>query len=121
MANIDPKFQVNLAWAFARHLLFQECKRAYWYEYVATYDRDLDPTLRNKLWKLRALSNRRFLRGSLVHNAISEFLSHSAKGRLMGEDELHQHLLQNVERWRRTARDMMAEYYNGLPVDQNFF
>jgi len=121
MANIDPKFQVNLAWAFSRHLLFQDCRRAYWYEYVATYDRDLDPTLRNKLWKLRALSNKRFLRGSLVHNAISEFLSHSAKERPMGEAELHQHLLQNIERWRRTARDMMAEYYNGLPVDQDFF
>ncbi len=121
MTDLDPRFSTNLAWSFSRHLTFQDCRRAYWFEYVATYDRDLDPTLKNKLWKLRDLSSKRFLRGSLVHNAISEFLSNLAKGRSMTEAELHDHLLQNVERYRRTARDTIAEYYNGRPVEQEFF
>ena len=121
MTSLDPKFVTNLSWSFSRHLTFHDCQRAYWFEYVATYDRDLASLLKSKLWKLRDLSSKRFLRGSLVHNAIAEFLSHLEKGRSMTETELHDHLLQNVERYRRTARDTIAEYYNGRAVEQEFF
>ncbi len=121
MTNMDPKFAANLAWSFSRHIAFGDCRRAYWFDYVATYDRDLDSALKSKVWRLRGLSSKRFLLGSFVHNAISEFLSNQTKGRVMAESELHEHLLQNVERYRRTARDTIAEYNNGLHVEDTYF
>jgi len=121
MVDLDPKFLANLRWAFSRHVTFHECRRAYWFDYVSTYDREVDSLIRTKIWKLRDLSSRRFLRGSLVHSAIAEFLSHQSKGRGMTENELQDHLLQNAERYRRTARDTIAEYWNGLATEQDFF
>lgn len=121
MTDMDPKFSANLTWSYSRHMTFHDCRRAYWFEHIATYDRSLEPALKNKLWKLKGLSSTRFLRGSLIHNAISEFLSNLSKGRDMTESELHDHLLQNVEVHRRRARDTIAEYYNGRAVDEEFF
>ncbi len=121
MVDLDPKFLDYLRWAFSRHLTFHECRRAYWFDYVATYDREVDSLLKNRIWKLRDLTSKRFLAGSLVHNAIAEFLSNLSKGREMTENELHDHLLQNIERYRRTARDTLAEYFNGLALEQTYF
>lgn len=121
MGEVDPRYHENLAWSYSRHLMFNDCRRAYWFEYVATYHAGTDASAKTKLWDLKRLSKKWFLRGSLVHNSISEFISQHSKGRVMAEADLQQHLLQNLERARRQAKQTIAEYHNGLPVENEFF
>lgn len=121
MGDIDQKFYDNLAWSHSRHVAFSECRRAYWFEYVAVHHGATDPALRTKLWDLKRLRSKRFLLGQLVHESISEFLSQRAKGREMAEADLQQHLVRNLEQYRRKAREAIAEHYNGLPMEDEFF
>jgi CRISPR/Cas system-associated exonuclease Cas4 (RecB family) len=121
MGDVDQRYYDGLAWSYSRHVAFNECRRAYWFEYVAVHHASIDLALKTRLWELKRLRSKRFLLGQLVHDSISEFISQRAKGREMAEADIQQHLAQNLERHRREARKAIAEYYNGLPVEDEFF
>lgn len=73
-----PPADNAFSWSFARHVLFDECPRAYWFAYRGAWG-GWDPAAPQRtrvLYALKRLSTRRQWAGSHVHAAIAEVLLH---------------------------------------------
>jgi hypothetical protein len=73
-----PSPDNSFFWSFARHSLFEECPRAYWFAYRGAWG-GWDPAAPSRarvLYTLKRLSTRQQWAGSHVHDAIAEVLLH---------------------------------------------
>lgn len=61
-----------LGWSVSRYDKFSSCKRQYFYDYYAKYDREYP---KHKIDKLKAMTSIPLEKGNIVHEVISTFLA----------------------------------------------
>lgn len=98
-----PELQNEFSWSKSRHEKFEECRRAYYYQYYGSWGGwEADPgSLTRELYVLKKLSSRWQWAGSVVHEAIRQLLMHARISRefLPLEEILRQMLTRARAQW----------------------
>jgi len=121
MPNLENWFFKYNAWSYSKHRLFDLCKRSYYYRYIGTALKESKDFDIYKLKRLKDLNSKYALEGLLIHGVIENQIGQHYIGRDLNEDGAKTHFIQRVEQYRKTARDTLTEFYNGLPDDGGFF
>ncbi len=108
------------AWSFTKHRLWEQCRRAYYYNYIGAALPD-SPGLVSKIKYLKSLDSRSVLQGKLVHDVLEEQLKHHSRGQPMAEDTARSQFLKGVESYRKNASKQIVEFFNGAPINEAFF
>jgi len=115
MPNLENWFFRYNAWSYSKHRLFDLCKRSFYYRYIGTALKEsLDFDI-YKLKRLKDLNSKYALEGLLIHGVIENQIGQHYIGRDLNEDGAKAQFVQRVEQYRKTARDTLTEFYNGLP------
>ncbi len=99
-SRVRPELLNEFSWSKSRHEKFEECLRAYYFHYYASWKgwEALQGSPVRELYVLKKLSSRWQWAGSVVHCAIKETLERARRtGKFRSADEL-------VERTHRRAR-----------------
>jgi CRISPR/Cas system-associated exonuclease Cas4 (RecB family) len=121
MVQLQGWFYKYNAWSFTKHRLWQECKLAYYYHYIARALQSPTNISVYKLKRLKGLDSRFVLQGKLVHEIIEQQIGQYHQKRKMSEDVAKDQYVQQVEKYRNNAQNSLVEYFNGEPVNQAFF
>ena len=118
---MSQKFWERLAWSFSRHNTLNECPKQYWFQYVAPNDYEISQRDRDTIWRLKNLESINFLRGSLIHDKIDIVIPRLQNRESIDENDIFDELGEEVEKYRATARETIAEFHNGKPQDESIF
>jgi CRISPR/Cas system-associated exonuclease Cas4 (RecB family) len=121
MPNLEPWFFRYNAWSYSKHRLFDLCKRSFYYRYIGTALKESKDFDIHKLKRLKDLNSKYALEGLLIHGVIENQIGQHYIGRDLNEDGAKAQFVRRVEQYRKTARDTLTEFYNGLPADDAFF
>ena len=121
MVELSSWFHRYNAWSFTRHRLWNSCRRAYYYRYIGSALKRSDDVDIDELKRLKKLSPRMTLKGHLVHEIIENQIVRWAAGQYMSENEAVDRYIEGIEEYQNRAAETLTEYYNGMPVEANFF
>jgi ATP-dependent DNA helicase RecQ len=119
--DVEDWFYEYNTWSFTKHKIWNECKRAYYYNYIAPALKQIPEELRQKLRALKSLESRFSLKGKLIHEAIEVHLSQRIPGSDTGKNRAKQYYAKNVNGFRKNAGSNITEYFNGDHIDASFF
>jgi CRISPR/Cas system-associated exonuclease Cas4 (RecB family) len=119
--DLEGWFSNYNQWSFARYRLWQSCRRAYHFEYIAPALRGDSAEEKQRLRELKGLSPRDAIKGKLIHKVIGDQIKRGTSGEGMNQSEAEEHYSRLVEEFRCQARDKVAEHFNGQPEDEGFF
>lgn len=95
----------ELSWSSSRRRLFEECRRAYYYQYYGSWrgwEESVSPQVR-RAWQLKNLTNLDILAGVSVHEAIGRFFEERRRGETLTREALAEHALERMrEAWRQS-------------------
>ena len=114
MVQLQSWFFKYNAWSFTKHRLWNECKRAYYFNYIAPAVNN-NP-LAGKLRKLKKLDSTKVLLGKLIHDVIEKELTSTPN-----ENNARQLFLDLLEAYLQDPTGLLVEPYNGAPVGDTFF
>ncbi len=112
----------DFSWSKSRREKFEECPRAYWFHYYASWggwDRDA-AELPRKLYGLKKLSNRWTWAGSITHDSIKRVLLDIRGGRRIDErdviDRAHLQMREDFRHSRSKAywQERLRREFSGL-------
>jgi CRISPR/Cas system-associated exonuclease Cas4 (RecB family) len=121
MAELEDYFFKYNAWSFSKHRLWNLCKRAFYYRYIGTALKQSSSLDIYKLKRLKDLNSKFVLQGSLIHEAIENQIGQHHLGRDINVDGTKSQFTQRLEKFRKTAPEILTEFYNGVPLDDTFF
>lgn len=121
MENLDPAWKGKYGWSVSSDRLWQACRRAFFYQYVAPWRSSSNRAERERLFTLKKLTGIRLLEGRLVHEASENLINQHRLGRALQLDPAIAFYRDSVRRYRETARETIAEAYNGLLLRDEFF
>lgn len=121
MTQLQDWFHKYNAWSFTKHRLWKQCRRAYYYQYIAPALQDIGYSKRQKLKHLKNLNPRFVLQGKLVHDILEKQIAKHHTNGDMREDKAKEQYIQLVEDYRGKAQINLVEYFNGEPVNEAFF
>ncbi len=101
--------------------LWQACRRAFYYQYVAPRQMDLDAEDRNRLFVLRRLTGLKMLEGRLVHETAENLINQHRLGRSLHLEPAVAFFEERVRNYEEAADQEIAETYNGLRINEGFF
>lgn len=121
MTKLQGWFYRYNAWSFTKHRLWGQCKRAYYYRYIGTaLQRSTDFSIA-RLKQLKDLDSKLFLQGKLVHELLESQIGQLHTTGDFSEGAASAQYVQQVEHYRRNAKKLLVEYYNGQMVNERFF
>ena len=121
MVNFKNWFFKYNTWSYSKHRLFDLCKRNFYYRYIGTALKESTDFDTYKLKRLKDLNSKYALEGLLIHGVIENQIGQHYLGRDLNEGGAKSQFVQRVEQYRKTACDMITEFFNGLPKDDEFF
>ncbi len=121
MVNFENWFFKYNTWSYSKHRLFDLCKRNFYYRYIGTALKESTDFDTYKLKRLKDLNSKYALEGLLIHGVIENQIGQHYLGRDLNEGGAKSQFVQRVEQYRKTACDMITEFFNGLPKDDEFF
>jgi CRISPR/Cas system-associated exonuclease Cas4 (RecB family) len=121
MAKLQSWFYRYNAWSYTRHRRWEDCKRAYYFNYVG-YALD-GPTEINvlKIKELKKLDGRFVVQGKIIHEVIEKFIQAVRERQRFDEDTAKEEFIKQIEAYRINAKSNIVEYVNGMSINQNFF
>lgn len=121
MTQLQNWFYKYNAWSFTKHRLWRQCKRAYYYQYIAPALKITGNLEKQKLKQLKNLDSRFVLQGKLIHDILEDQIAmYQANGDIR-EDRAVERYKQSVEDYRKKAESKLVEYFNGEPINETFF
>lgn len=111
-----PKWKQELHWSVSRHRLFDECRRAFFYEVVAPR-LPRSPVRPEVAARLKALQPFGVLRGAAVHAALREGIAAARQGGA-AERVAHAALDRELRPFALHPERTIAEVANGLPAER---
>lgn len=121
MENLDPAWKGRYGWSVSSDKHWQTCRRAFYYRYVAAWQSSTEPSVRNKLYQMKGLTPLAALQGRLVHDSVENLIQQHRLGRPLKAGPAQEQYAQLVDRFKQTARETIAEAYNGLAVQEKYF
>jgi CRISPR/Cas system-associated exonuclease Cas4 (RecB family) len=121
MTELENWFFNYNFWSFSKHRLWNLCKRSFYYQYIGTALKQSSNLEIYKLKRLKELNSKFVLQGSLIHEAIENQIGQHHLGRGFNETGTKSQFTQRLEQYRKTAPDILTEFYNGVPSDDAFF
>lgn len=121
MENLDPAWKGRYGWSVSSDKLWQTCRRAFYYRYVASWQSSTESSVRSKVYQMKGLTPLAALEGRLVHDSVENLIQQHRLGRPLKAAPAQEQYAQLVDRFRQTAREMIAEAYNGLAVQKKYF
>ncbi|HWQ19712.1 MAG TPA: DNA helicase RecQ [Methanotrichaceae archaeon] len=119
--ELDDWFQDYNWWSFTRHELWQRCRRAYFYEYIAPALKHGWDDHRARLKVLKDLCPKGDLKGRLVYQVIGDQISRLISGEGMSEEDAGDQYSRLVREFQENAGSRITECYNGFEVESSFF
>ena len=121
MENLDPAWKGRYGWSVSSDRLWQTCRRAFYYRYVASWQSSTEPSVVNRLYQMKRLTPLAALEGRLVHDSVENLIQQHRLGRPLKASPAQEQYTQLVGRYKQTAREMVAEAYNGLAIQERYF
>jgi len=121
MEELEDWFYNYNAWSFSKHRLWESCKLAYYYRYIGTALKKSDEIDIMHLKKLKDLKSRNALQGIIIHEVLENQMGQHFIGRGVSEESAKAQYIQRLDQYRKNAKYTIIEYYNGQPIDENFF
>jgi CRISPR/Cas system-associated exonuclease Cas4 (RecB family) len=121
MAKLQDWFHRYNAWSYTRHRLWEDCKKAYYYNYIGAA---LDgPTAFNvaKIKQLKKLDGRFVIQGKIIHEIIERFIQNHRSHKLFDEKMAREQYIAQLEGYRKSAKIRIIDYFNGAPISEYFF
>ena len=117
MKLVKFSYSPILGWSFSRYGMFSSCKRQYWYNYYAKYDREFPL---NVIDLQKKLTSRHLEVGSISHYIIAEALKWSARNKSIPS---YEKMLLKLEKEEKElfAKDFYEVYYremDGIPKEE---
>ncbi len=121
IANLEPWFFKYNSWSYSKHRLWDLCKRHYYYQHIGPALKESENVDVSRLKRLKKLTSKYALEGLFIHEAIENQIGQHYLGRGMNEQGAKAQFSNRVEQYRRTACEMITEFFNGMPEDDTFF
>lgn len=121
MQNFEDWFEKFNAWSFSGHQLLNRCKRAYYYQHIASALKSSPVLDISKIKRLKGLKSKYVVQGSLVHDAIEDQITQHYFGRNVSQESAQESFLKRLKGFEITADDMITEFFNGERRDPSFF
>src|SRR2546428_5314093 len=121
MENLDPAWKGRYGWSVSSEKLWQVCRRAFFYRYVASSQSVTEATVRNKLYQMKDLTPLAALEGRLVHDSVENLVQQHRLGRPLKAAPAQEQYSQLVDQYKRTARETITEAYSGLAIQSKYF
>lgn len=119
--ELDSRFYEYNGWSFSRHGLWNQCKKAYFFQYMGLYyngKKDYDVS---RIPRLKKLNSKIFLKGSLIHDVIKNQMGQHKLDRDPNEESAINQYVKWVEDKQKFADDLLVESFNGESIDDSFF
>ncbi|MDR3307051.1 MAG: PD-(D/E)XK nuclease family protein [Endomicrobium sp.] len=99
-----------LGWSISRYTRFSNCKRQYFYDYYAKYDKE-NPL--EKIVFLKGLTSKALEMGNIIHDVIRDMLQRFQKSsKPINKDKFFKYALNMTEKYC-VAKTFFEHYYNG--------
>ncbi len=121
MENLDPAWKGRYGWSISSDKLWQTCRRAFYYRYVASWQSSTEASVRNRLYQMKDLTPLAALEGRLVHDLVENLIQQPRLGRPLKVAPAQEQYAGLVDRYKQMARETIAEAYNGLAVQEKYF
>lgn len=104
------KYTDILGWSISRYDKFLNCKRHYFYDYYAKYDKDV-PT--EKLLFLKSLTSKALETGNIIHDIVRDVLTRYKKStKPINKDKLFKYVFDMTKKYC-SSKTFFEQYYNG--------
>lgn len=120
-SQLDSRFHEYNGWSFSRHNLWNQCKKAYFFQYLGPYylgNKDYDST---SIPQLKRLNSKIFLKGSLIHDVIKNQIGQHKIGRELNEESAKNQYIKFVEEKKEFSNNLLVESFNGESIKDSFF
>lgn len=121
MENLDPAWKGRYGWSVSSDKLWQTCRRAFYYRYVASWQSTTQASVRNRLYQMKDLTPLAALEGRLVHDSVENLIQQYRLGRPLKVAPAQEQYTGLVDRYKQMARETVTEAYNGLAVQEKYF
>jgi hypothetical protein len=109
-------------WSFTKHQLWNQCKRAYYYNYIFPALKGPANIDISEIKKLKKdLTSRSALMGLLIHEVIEQQISQHYLFGSIDEIILKEQYSHRLEQYKKNPVGKITEYFNGDPVDDAYF
>lgn len=110
----------RFAWSPSRQRTWDECRKRYWFTYIAGYERG-NPELRDKVWELKKLTKMIFWKGNLIHEAVSQQIKRAKLGINMGIKSAEMLIAAEVAGMKKGKANKFVEIVNGFEIADGDF
>ena len=117
---MNERWRQNFGWSKTRQARWDECRRAYYYHYIAVYGGCPDAPF-SELKRLARLDRFSHWQGRLIHQAISTQIARFAAGLEPDPKSAKSYLLREVEHVQGEPRSVLAEAENGVQLEAERF
>ena len=120
MLRLDPSWKGRYGWSVSSDRLWNSCKRAFFYRYVANWQSSGEFPPAERIRRLKALTGLRMLEGRLVHETIENAIQQHRLGRAI---QLEPMLSFYESQWRMFSEkpaENVTEVFNGMRIHQEF-
>jgi ATP-dependent DNA helicase RecQ len=108
-------------WSFTKHRLWNECRLAYYYDYVAPALFSTDKSEKQKLKELKNLDSIDLLKGKLIHEVIETQINRQQLGAEISKVDARRQYAGMVEEFIQNADRNLIEYFNGERIHYTYF
>lgn len=109
--NLDPAWKGRYGWSVSSDKLWQTCRRAFYYRYVASWQSTTEASVRNRLYQMKNLTPLAALEGRLVHDSVENLIQQHRLGRPLKAAPAQEQYAELVHRFKQMAREVIAEAY----------
>ena len=103
-------------WSKTRQSLWNECKLAYYYQYIGKWEGMPGDPERERLQKLSKLKKYIFWKGELIHKVIRNQIDRVRHNESLLEAGAKKYFVQEIEEVRQNPGTTIAEVVNGLSI-----
>lgn len=121
MAELDSRFHEKNGWSFSRHSLWNQCKRAYFFQYLGLHYIGEKKYDMRSIPRLKLLNSKIFLKGSLIHDVIKNQIGQHKLGRDPNEESAINQYVKFVEDKQKFVSEFIVESFNGESIEDSFF
>ena len=121
MPEMEDWFHQYNAWSASRHGLWNNCRRAYHYRYIAAGLKDPGDIDVPHIRELKSLVPKNVIKGKLVHEVIQGQIDRLASGTVFDEEDAERQYTLGVQAYWDNALERVVEFHNSGRVDDAFF
>ncbi len=121
MVTLETRFFEINSWSFTKHRIWNQCRRQYYYQYIAPYLKAPAPVDINKILLLKEYDSRFVLEGQLIHDILNDQIKLHCDKKPLDPNGAIEFYLKKIALNKMMAGEIFTEYRNGSPIDPFFF